>query len=49
MLKMLIQIDEDRLVKDGHYKLQNYWDVIDRKFKDNCTKEVLPELIILKI
>lgn len=47
MLKMLIQIDEDRLVKDGHYKLQNYWDVIDRKFKDNCTKEVLPDKSVL--
>ena len=43
MLKMLIKIDEERLVKDDRYDLKNYWEVIDRKFKDNCTKEVLPD------
>ena len=47
MLKMLIKIDEDRLVKDDRYDLKNYWEVIDRKFKDNCTKEVLPDGSVL--
>lgn len=47
MLKMLIQIDEDRLIKDDRYDLKNYWEVIDRKFADNCTKEVLPDKSVL--
>lgn len=47
MLKMLIKIDEERLVKDDRYDLKNYWEVIDRKFKDNCTKEVLPDGSVL--
>lgn len=47
MLKMLIQIDEDRLVKDDRFDLKDYWDSIDFRFKDNCTKEVLPDKSVL--
>ena len=47
MLKMLIQIDEERLVKDDRYDLDNYWESIDFRFKDNCTKEVLPDGSVL--
>ena len=47
MLKMLIQIDEERLVKDDRYDLDDYWESIDFRFKDNCTKEVLPDGSVL--
>ena len=32
MMKMLIQLDEERVVKDGKYKLEDMWRVIDAKF-----------------
>ena len=47
MLKMLIKIDEERLVKDDRYDLDDYWESIDFRFKDNCTKEVLPDGSVL--
>lgn len=47
MLKMLIKIDEERLVKDDRYDLDDYWESIDFRFKDNCTKVVLPDGSVL--
>ena len=32
MMKMLIQLDEERVVKDGKYKLVDMWSVIDAKY-----------------
>ena len=40
MMKMLIQLDEERVKKDGKYKLEDMWRVIDAKFdKYECIKE----------
>ena len=40
MMKMLIQLDEGRVKKDGKYKLEDMWRVIDAKFdKYGCEKE----------
>lgn len=40
MMKMLIQLDEARVVSDKKYKLSDMWRAIDAKFeKYNCTKE----------
>lgn len=40
MMKMLIQLDEERVVSDKKYKLADMWRAIDAKFeKYNCTKE----------
>lgn len=40
MMKMLIQLDEERVKKDGKYKLEDMWRVIDAKFdKYGCEKE----------
>ena len=33
MMKMLIQLDEERVKKDGKYKLEDMWRVIDAKFR----------------
>ena len=44
MMKMLIQLDEERVVKDGKYKLEDMWRVIDAKFdKYDCVKEIQPQ------
>ncbi len=44
MMKMLIQLDEERVVKDGKYKLEDMWRVIDAKFdKHDCVKEIQPD------
>ena len=41
MMKMLIQLDEEKVVKDGKYKLEDMWRVIDAKFdKYDCVKEI---------
>ena len=48
MMKMLIQLDEERVVKDGKYKLEDMWRVIDAKFdKYDCVKEIQPDGSIL--
>ena len=45
---MLIQLDEERVVKDGKYKLEDMWRVIDAKFdKYDCVKEIQPDGSIL--
>lgn len=44
MMKMLIQLDEERVVKDGKYKLEDMWRVIDAKFdKYDRVKEIQPD------
>lgn len=40
MMKMLIQLDEDRVEKEKKYRLADMWKAIDAKFeKYHCTKE----------
>ena len=40
MMKMLIKLDEERVRRDGKYKLADMWRVIDAKFdKYDCIKE----------
>ena len=40
MMKMLIQLDEERVKKDGKYSLTKMWRAIDAKFdKYGCIKE----------
>ncbi len=40
MMKMLIQIDEQKVIADRKYNLEKMWAAIDAKFtKYNCIKE----------
>ncbi|MGN0797203.1 MAG: hypothetical protein ACI4M5_03270 [Christensenellales bacterium] len=41
MMKMLIQLDEERIKADGKYSSKKMWDFIDEVFEDKkCIKEV---------
>ena len=43
MMKMLIKLDEERVLRDGKYDLADMWRKIDEQFaKYNCIKEVQP-------
>ncbi len=39
MMKMLIQLDEERVIRDRKYNLAEMWRVIDAKFITDCVKE----------
>ena len=44
MIKMLIQLDEERIKADGKYSSKKMWDFIDEVFEDKrCIKEVQPD------
>ena len=44
MIKMLIQLDEERIKADDEYDLQEMWQAIDELFDDvKCIKEVQPD------
>lgn len=43
MMKMLIQLDEARVLRDGKYDLADMWRIIDDKFRSGCIKEVQPD------
>lgn len=44
MMKMLIQLDEERIKADGKYSSKKMWDFIDEVFEDKkCIKEVQPD------
>ena len=44
MMKMLIQLDEERIKADDEYDLQEMWQAIDELFEDvKCIKEVQPD------
>lgn len=44
MIKMLIQLDEERIKADDEYDLQEMWQAIDELFEDvKCIKEVQPD------
>lgn len=43
MMKMQIQLDEQRVQKEGKYDLADMWRIIDEKFVEACTKEILPD------
>lgn len=40
MMKMLIQLDEERILREGKYDLTDMWRVIDKMFERSCTKSV---------
>lgn len=41
MMKMLIQLDEEKIANDGLYELNDIWQQLDGKFAEqNCVKEV---------
>lgn len=42
MMKMLIQLDEERILREGKYDLNDMWRVIDKMFENGCTKSVQP-------
>ena len=43
MMKMLIQLDEECVKKDGKYSLGDIWQSIDGKFSPECIKEEQPD------
>lgn len=44
MQKMLIQLDEERIKREGKYSLEKMWAVIDEAFSHGqCIKEVQPD------
>lgn len=47
MMKMLIQLDEERVIKDEKYDLSDMWRFIDEEFEDECKKEVQPDGSVL--
>lgn len=41
MMKMLIRLDEEKILKDGIYDLEGMWKLIDERFVEQmCIKEV---------
>lgn len=40
MMKMLIQLDEERVRQDGKYRVEDMWRVIDKRFAGECIKEI---------
>ena len=47
MMKMLIQLDEECVKKDGKYSLGDIWKSIDGKFSPECIKEEQPDGSVL--
>ena len=47
MMKMLIQLDEERVLSDEKYALEDMWRIIDKQFAGECDKEVLPDGSVL--
>lgn len=43
MMKMLIKLDEERVLRDGKYDLADMWRKIDEQFENGCVKEVQPD------
>ncbi len=39
MMKMLIKLDEERVLRDGKYDLADMWREIDELFENGCVKE----------
>ncbi len=39
MMKMLIQIDEEKVLTDRKYNLEKMWNAIDKMFSRDCIKE----------
>ena len=47
MMKMLIQLDEEKVLSDEKYALEDMWRVIDKQFAGECDKEVQPDGSVL--
>ena len=47
MMKMLIQLDEERVLSDKKYALSDMWRIIDKQFAGECDKEVQPDGSVL--
>lgn len=46
-MKMLIQLDTERILEDGKYSLADIWQSIDGKFSPECIKEEQPDGSVL--
>ena len=41
MIKMLISLDEEKILKDGIYDIDDMWNLIDERFAEQkCVKEI---------
>ena len=47
MMKMLIQLDEEKVLSDEKYALEDMWRIIDKQFAGECDKEVQPDGSVL--
>lgn len=47
MMKMLIRLDEERVLSDGKYDLADMWRKIDELFENGCAKEVQSDGAVL--
>lgn len=43
MMKMLIKLDEERVLSDRKYDLADMWRIVDEQFASACTKQVLAD------
>lgn len=49
MIKMQISLDEEKILRDGIYDLDNVWRMLDERFAEqNCVKEVQADGVIYK-
>ena len=47
MMKMLIKLDEERVLSDRKYDLADMWRIVDEQFESACTKQVLADGAVL--
>ena len=47
MMKMLIKLDEERVLSDRKYDLADMWRIVDEQFAGACTKQVLADGAVL--
>lgn len=47
MMKMLIKLDEERVLSDRKYDLADMWRIVDEQFASACTKQVLADGAVL--
>ena len=46
-MKMLIKLDEDRILRDREYDLIDIWHLIDKQFANECRKEIMHDGSVL--
>lgn len=49
MMKMLISLDEEKILKDGIYDIADMWQSIDQRFAEQkCVKEIQSDGVVYK-